>query len=920
MGSRYHVKIAGQGFLMRPGSYRRATSLDSPLGTNSSSLVSSWRRWQQSDWRGGDGMEVWEDGENRWRTGYGIDVGEAGRVRLGAAMLVDYVSAEDGFAAMLAFRGKLYALPTSSGKIYSCDGSTWGVDYDTGKGSLRSLARHRDRLYAGSGSDGTVFERDGTTWSTALQVADAGAVTCMASYGVWDPTAKATVPRLFLGCSFADGEARIYQWDGSTLTEVHRCQEEVAEAMAVYGGRLYVATSDSGNGVQGRVLCFDGRSASGEWSEVIWLSDNYVAGWATFDNLLFCGSGMGGKVWAFDGSCMVEAYSLSAPGLEYAEPLRAMGVCAGRLYAGYTHPTQGAALLGKLPSAETGRRGSIISAGELGGGGLEGSRYGWYTPSAVGSGGNPQAMAIYGGQLYLGAGAAGAATIYRRDPSAYRSSGLLETSFFDGGQPGMAKLLRCLTLGHDKLLAGQYLEAYFALEDSDLFQQVEEFDNLASCDPALTTADWRPSDSLARLKGMPAQTFAGKRQGDPSIPHRARKLVSSNPNSPPATFMDEFDDAGYEAVSAVGGGVAITTVAVDGSYAHQLFEFDLTGLSLVGLRPRAVCYGRGDSFGTPAPGVVFRIWNHTTAAWDLVGSNTAAPGDDVSARTIEATATSFGYYVSAARKVYLSLRSSYAGSTANPSEVGTDLVELGALWAEDGDVVSQPLRLPVSQPVSRATLTLLSSQAPAGTQIELFMSADGGEHWEAVAGGVEHGFAHPGSSLRWKARLSTVDGLSTPWIDRLKVDYITGTWLPLGRSELEGSTSATFPFESGVTARRVALRVELGSPDPSSSPALSSLTLQYALQPDAKRRWEMELLCEGVAGAHLRLLDGSHEEKTGRELSQILWQARSRGTVPFEDTDGSQCQVWLEGLEERLSDATQERGPQTVAKCRLVEC
>lgn len=858
------------------------------------------------------------DGTNRWRSGYGIEVADVGRVRLGPSLSIGYAPQEDGFAAMLAFLGRLYAIPTSSGKIHSYDGSAWVVAHDTGRSSLRSLARHRDRLYVGSGSDGTVFEGDSATWSIAFQAAGAGAVTCMASYGVWDPTARATVSRLFLGCSFPGGEARVYQWDGSALAEVHRCQEATAEAMAVCSGRLYVATSDSGNGVQGRVLCFDGRSASGEWSEVLRLSDNYVASWAIFDNLLFCGSGTGGKLWAFDGDRLVEAYSLSARGPEYPEPLRAQGVCAGRLYVGYSHPTQGVALLSKLPAAlvGTGRRGD----GETGRGELDGVRYGWYTPCTAGTARIPRAMAVYGGQPYLGTEAAGAAAIYRRDAGSYRASGLLETPFFDGGYPGMAKLLRSLTLGHDKLLAGQQLEVQFALEDSDLFQQLEGFDDLAGCDRALTPADWRPADSLVRLKGMPALGFAGKRQEDPRVPHRARKSVSSNPNSPPAAFVEEFDNAGYEAVSAVGGGVAATSSVGDGSYAHQLFEFDLAGLNPVGLRPRAVCYGKGDSFGMPAPGVVFRVWNHTTGAWDLVGSNAAGPGDGVPARTIETTVANFGCYVGPAGKVYLSLRSSYAGSAANPSEVGADLVEMGALWAESGEVVSQPLRLPVSQPVSGATLTLLSSEVLPQTGIELFMSADDGEHWEAVASGVEHSFAHPGSSLRWKARLSTLDGLNTPSIDRLKVDYFTGSWLPLGRSEVEGSTSATFPFESGVTARRVAFRIELGSADPSSSPALSSLTLQYALQPEAKRRWELDLACEGVAGTPLRLLDGSHEEKAGRELSQILWQARSRGAVPFEDLDGSQYQVWVEGLDERLSEAPQERGPQTVARCTLIEC
>lgn len=933
MSSRYHVKIGGQGFLVRPDSYSRAAAIlmdgqagdpGAALGAGRPAPSPGWRRWQQSDWRGGDGQRAWDgktgklgDGR-RWWTGYGVDVGEAGRVRLGPVLSTSYVSTEDGFSAMLAFGDKLYALPTSSGKIYSFDGSAWAMDHDTGKSSMASLARYRDRLYAGSGSDGSVFVGDGSTWSLAFQVAGAGSVSSMAAYGVWDATARATIPQLFLGCRFPGGEARIYRWDGSALAEVHGCQEARIEAMVAYRGRLFVATSDppeAGNGAQGRILAFDGRSASGEWSEAIWLSDNYVAGWAIFDNLLFCGSGTGGRVWAFDGDRMVDAYRLSAPGLEYVEPLRALGVCAGRLYVGHSHPTQGAALLSKLPAAaledaETRGRGDAE---------MEACRLGWHTPSTAG-GGSPRTLATYGGRLYLGDQATGAATIYRREPEVYRGSGLLETSLLDGGLPGVPKLLRSLTLGHDKLPAGQYLEVRFALDGSDLFQRVEDFDDPAGCDVALTTADWRAGESVARLKGMPAATFAGKTAGDPAVPHLARKLSSPDPYSPPATFAGEFDDGEYAAVSAAGGGAAIAAGAHEGDYAHQLFEFCLAGLNPAGLRPRVVCYGKGDNGGALARGVVLRIWNHATGRWDLVGSNEAAPEEDVAARTIEATVGSFGPYVGPSGRVFLSLRSSYAGGSANPSEVGTDLVELGALWAGSGEVVSEALRLPVSGPVSGATLTLLSSQTPAGTGIELYMSADDGGHWEAVASGVEHTFAHPGDGLRWKARLTSADGLNTPALDRLKVDCFTGNWLLLGRSDTEGSTSATFPFEQGVAARRVAFRIELGSSDPSGSPALNDIELQYAFRPETKRQWEMELICEGVPGAPLVLLDGSQEGKTGRELSQILWQARARGITSFEDLDGSAHQAWFEGLEERLSDAAQDRGPQTVVRCRLTEC
>ncbi|NHK32492.1 MAG: hypothetical protein FK730_14155 [Asgard group archaeon] len=49
-----------------------------------------------------------------------------------------------------------------------------------------------------------------------------------------------------------------------------------------------------------------------------------------------------------------------------------------------------------------------------------------------------------------------------------------------------------------------------------------------------------------------------------------------------------------------------------------------------------------------------------------------------------------------------------------------------------------------------ATLTPIDF-VPPGTQIDYFMSADGGAHWEAVTPGIEHEFVNVGEDLRWKA-------------------------------------------------------------------------------------------------------------------------------------------------------------------------
>lgn len=910
-GGRYHVRIDGAGYLIREGSYRRVAAARGLGGWG-------WRKWAQADWRRGEGQRV--QGEpGRWKAGYGVDAGEAGRLRLGPALVPSYASPEGGFAAMMAFLGRLYAAASTSGKIYAFDGASWVQDWNTGKSAMGCLARHGDRLYAGSGSDGFVYTRDGVGWSTAFEVAGVAGISAMASYELWDAAGKTTVGRLFLGCRMPAGEAKVYVWDGTAAAELRGCGEGRIEAMAVYGGRLFVATSDAGNGLRGRILAFDGRSASGEWEEAASLSDSYVAGWAVFDNLLFCGSGAGGKVWAFDGTRMVEAYDLGGQGAADPGELRALAVCDGRLFVGYEHPTEGTALLCKLSAAAVLDPVMVVA----GGGGraeLEACRLGWSTPSATGAPGRAGALGVYGGELFLAGEAAGAATVYKRDPGASRVYGVADMSDLDGGDPATPKHLGRLSLSHERLGPGESVTVSYALDGSEGYQLLEGFDSLAGCDAGATSADWRTGDSLLRLRGNPPLTYEGKVAGSNTVPHVARRLASPNPESPPGAFAEEFATADYGAVAAAGGGVAVAT-APAGQYALQLYEIDLAGLALHGLRPRAVAYGRGEASGAPAAGVRFRVWNHRTGAWDCLGSNEAQQADSEAARTIEAEVAgeALSQYVAGGR-LYLSLRSACPGGEACGAEVGADFVGLDALWAPEGEAVSSVVALPGGGTVTRARLDVVEWSIPAGCGIEFYLSADGGAHWEAASSGVELVFANPGDALRWRAVL-TGPGTSTPAVELLGIDCLGGGWVVLGSSDVEGSTGAVWQFGEGARCRRLGLRVELAGCGGASGPVVRGLELEYAPAAGSRREWGFEVRCEGVpaAGLPLVLLDGSSEMRSGAELSRDLWAARARERVAFEDLDGSEYQAWFEGLEESLGNLPQEHGAQTVAKCRLVE-
>ncbi|NHJ85656.1 MAG: hypothetical protein FK734_09355 [Asgard group archaeon] len=74
----------------------------------------------------------------------------------------------------------------------------------------------------------------------------------------------------------------------------------------------------------------------------------------------------------------------------------------------------------------------------------------------------------------------------------------------------------------------------------------------------------------------------------------------------------------------------------------------------------------------------------------------------------------------------------------------------------DGTFLAQSLEIDAVEKGERIdNATLIPNMfIPFDTEVEFFMSADGGTNWEAVTPGVKHTFANPGIDLRWKAELS----------------------------------------------------------------------------------------------------------------------------------------------------------------------
>jgi len=100
--------------------------------------------------------------------------------------------------------------------------------------------------------------------------------------------------------------------------------------------------------------------------------------------------------------------------------------------------------------------------------------------------------------------------------------------------------------------------------------------------------------------------------------------------------------------------------------------------------------------------------------------------------------------------------------------------------------VVQSLRLnTANRIINRATIAIQRNLN--GQTIDLFLSADGGEHFELITPGQAHNFVNSGYDLRWKAILRTDDRQKTPVIKKITLNWrYSGTYPVYG--ELISST------------------------------------------------------------------------------------------------------------------------------------
>ncbi len=248
---------------------------------------------------------------------------------------------------------------TDGGEVYRYDGATFTQINKSGfistdywyNDNVQSMAVHSSALYAGVYNE-TKFDNrtpgcriykysgSGTSWDADISSPGFGD-----HYNTGAPSMISFNNVLYVGTYNPLTGCEIWQKSGSTWKQINKdgfgnSATHSASAMAVMGGKLYVATSGS----VFSVWRFDGGTT---WTKVA--PDNFgetgnsgIASLAAFGNVLYAGTNTGqgvAKVWRYDGSAWERAAN---PGLGTGNSeICSLAVYDSKIFAGTTNSSYG---------------------------------------------------------------------------------------------------------------------------------------------------------------------------------------------------------------------------------------------------------------------------------------------------------------------------------------------------------------------------------------------------------------------------------------------------------------------------------------------------------------------------------------------------------------------------------------------------
>lgn len=325
VGTTHHVKINGQHFLVRPGSYRkRPAPLFGPRFTTGDpdyNNLSMWQHWVQRCWVGGFGAETWRD-DAMFHEGVGIDgrqhevmvlardLGPNGATRTTANWaLGNGANPTETFQSrkFITYAGKLYCLePNDAGN----NSFLWRFNYATSDWTLV-------RTFGVFGVAMEYFT--GVLWfgleGTDLQYMD-GSETFYNFPKPGGVTDVVYAMSVYKSRMYVDFRGKIWRiktdpatgatsWDGSTVFFETDGDPRYAVTMAVHLGFLYIGT------INGRIYRTDGNQ-----THELWDFDGVVSiiDMASYDGRLFVScqeatdgtSGAEAVLYQFSGAAVTE--------------------------------------------------------------------------------------------------------------------------------------------------------------------------------------------------------------------------------------------------------------------------------------------------------------------------------------------------------------------------------------------------------------------------------------------------------------------------------------------------------------------------------------------------------------------------------------------------------------------------------------
>jgi hypothetical protein len=122
------------------------------------------------------------------------------------------------------------------------------------------------------------------------------------------------------------------------------------------------------------------------------------------------------------------------------------------------------------------------------------------------------------------------------------------------------------------------------------------------------------------------------------------------------------------------------------------------------------------------------------------------------------------------------------------------------------------------------------------------------------------------------------------------------SWIELttGATNDVGDIEQNLTFDSGITAKKISLKVVLNTTDVTTSPKLTEVIMQYSLYPVRKWQWTLRL----KAKKNLCLLDNSYETRSAEtirtDLESLLGSER---LYNYSDVDGTTYAVLVTDID-----------------------